>query len=62
MPEETPAVKVDATRRPDLAATFAVRSAPTALLAGAGGRVQARLVGVEAVDRWLAAAGATSQG
>jgi hypothetical protein len=47
-------VTVDATRRPDLAGALAIRSAPTALLADGQGRVQARLVGVDAVDRWLA--------
>lgn len=47
-------VKVDATREPDLAGAFSVRSAPTALLAGRDGQVQARLVGVEAVSRFVA--------
>jgi thiol-disulfide isomerase/thioredoxin len=46
-------VKVDASRQPDLAREFAVRTAPTAVLADADGAVQARLVGVEAVDRFL---------
>jgi hypothetical protein len=45
-------VRVDATRDPLLAEAFAVRSAPTAVLADADGRVQARLVGAEAVHRW----------
>ena len=45
-------VRVDATREPVLAKAFGVRSAPTAVLADAGGRVQARLVGSEAVERW----------
>lgn len=45
-------VRVDATREPHLADAFAVRSAPTAVLADAAGHVQARLVGSEAVDRW----------
>ncbi len=45
-------VRVDATREPLLAKAFHVRSAPTAVLADAEGRVQARLVGPEAVERW----------
>lgn len=45
-------VRVDATREPLLAKAFHVRSAPTAVLADADGRVQARLVGPEAVERW----------
>ncbi len=45
-------VRVDATREPLLAQAFHVRSAPTAVLADAEGRVQARLVGSEAVERW----------
>jgi thiol-disulfide isomerase/thioredoxin len=52
---EARVVKVDATRQPDLAATFSVRTAPTALLADRAGRVQARLVGLEAVSRYLVA-------
>ena len=48
-------VKVDATRQPDLAGAFAVRSAPTVLLADAEGQVQARLVGPQAVDRYVLA-------
>ncbi len=48
-------VKVDATRERDLAGAFAVRAAPTAVLADAEGRVQARLVGPEAVDRYVLA-------
>jgi hypothetical protein len=43
-------VKVDATRDPLLADAFSVRSAPTVLLADGEGRVQARLVGAEAVE------------
>lgn len=45
-------VRVDATREPYLADAFAVRRAPTALLADASGSVQERLVGAEAVERW----------
>ncbi|HVF31682.1 MAG TPA: thioredoxin family protein [Acidimicrobiales bacterium] len=48
-------VTVDATREPHLAQAFAVRSAPTVLLAGADGAVQARLVGAPAVRDYLAA-------
>jgi hypothetical protein len=47
-------VKVDATREPHLADAFSVRSAPTVLLADGDGRVQARLVGAEAVQDYLA--------
>ena len=46
-------VKVDATREPFLADAFSVRSAPTVLLADGLGRVQARLVGPEAVDAYV---------
>ena len=45
-------VRVDASREPLLAQAFRVRSAPTAVLADAEGRVQARLVGSQAVERW----------
>ena len=45
-------VRVDATREPLLARAFGVRSAPTAVLADADGRVQARLVGSQAVEGW----------
>lgn len=45
-------IKVDATAQPDLAREFAIRAAPTALLADEAGEVQARLVGAAAVDRW----------
>ncbi|HEX2043662.1 MAG TPA: thioredoxin family protein [Acidimicrobiales bacterium] len=45
-------VRVDATREPLLAKAFNVRSAPTAVLADADGRVQTRLVGPDAVERW----------
>ena len=48
-------VKVDATREPHLADAFSVRSAPTVLLADGQGRVQARLVGAEAVEEYVAA-------
>jgi hypothetical protein len=47
-------VTVDATREPHLADAFAVRSAPTVLLADAFGAVQARLVGAPAVRDYLA--------
>ena len=47
-------VKVDATQDRALAADFSVRSAPTALLADRNGEVQARLVGPEAVNRFVA--------
>jgi thioredoxin-like negative regulator of GroEL len=47
-------VTVDATREPHLADAFAVRSAPTVLLADADGAVQARLVGAPAVRDYLA--------
>ena len=46
-------VKVDATREPHLADAFSVRSAPTVLLADGEGRVQARLVGAEAVAEYV---------
>jgi thiol-disulfide isomerase/thioredoxin len=46
-------VKVDATREPRLADAFSVRSAPTVLLADAEGRVQARLVGADAVENYV---------
>ncbi len=48
-------VRVDATREPLLAEAFKVRSAPTAVLADADGRVHERLVGAEAVHRWTSA-------
>jgi thiol-disulfide isomerase/thioredoxin len=48
-------VTVDATREPRLADAFAVRSAPTVLLADRGGNVQARLVGAPAVRDYLSA-------
>ena len=46
-------VRVDATREPHLADAFRVRAAPTIVLADAAGRVQQRLVGVEAVRQAL---------
>ena len=46
-------VKVDATREPHLADAFSVRSAPTVLLADGEGRVQARLVGADAVESYV---------
>jgi len=48
-------VRVDATREPVLADAFRIRSAPTAVLADADGRVTERLVGAEAVQRWTSA-------
>jgi hypothetical protein len=47
-------VKVDATREPHLADAFRIRSAPTVLLADAGGNVTTRLVGAEAVTEYVA--------
>lgn len=47
-------VTVDATVEPDLAGAFYVRSAPTALLADGAGAVRQRLVGAEAVERYVA--------
>ena len=49
-------VAVDATARPDLAEAFAVKRAPTVVLAGPEGAVEARLVGADAVNRHLALA------
>lgn len=46
-------VTVDATTEPALADAFRIRSAPTALLADAAGEVQARLVGMAAVDGYV---------
>ncbi len=46
-------VRVDATIDPDLAGRWDVRRAPTTLLADEDGRVVARLVGAEAVRRYL---------
>jgi hypothetical protein len=46
-------VKVDATEHIDLADRYAVRRAPTTLLAGADGSVIDRLVGPEAVHRYI---------
>ncbi|HYF47511.1 MAG TPA: thioredoxin family protein [Acidimicrobiales bacterium] len=48
-------VRVDATDRPDLAAQFDVRRAPTVVGADADGRVHVRLVGADAVRGHLAA-------
>lgn len=47
-------VTVDATKEPHLADAFAVRSAPTVLLADAAGAVSVRLVGAPAVRDYLA--------
>ena len=46
-------VKVDATREPQLAESFSIRSAPTVLLADVEGNVTARLVGAQAVDDYV---------
>lgn len=46
-------VRVDATREPHLAGAFRVRAAPTVLLADRVGSVQARLVGADAVSKYL---------
>lgn len=46
-------VTVDATREPDLAGAYSVRSAPTVLLADDRGRVTTRLVGAAAVERYV---------
>jgi glutaredoxin len=46
-------VKIDATRDAELTRAFSVRSAPTVLLAAGDGHVEARLVGAEAVERYL---------
>ena len=46
-------VTVDATREPQLADAFLVRTAPTVLLADAEGQVQARLVGPAAVEGYV---------
>ncbi|MEA2827102.1 MAG: Thioredoxin [Actinomycetota bacterium] len=46
-------VRIDATEEPQLSNAFKVRSAPTVLLADGDGRVQARLVGAEAFERYV---------
>lgn len=46
-------VRVDASQERELAGAFAVRSAPTVLLADEQGRVQARLVGSAAVEQYV---------
>lgn len=51
-------VKVDATRRVDLARAFSVRTAPTVLLADADGTVLERLVGADTVRAHVARAAA----
>ncbi|MFP5318249.1 MAG: thioredoxin family protein [Acidimicrobiia bacterium] len=48
-------VKVDATEERELAGAQGVRRAPTALLADHRGHVRTRLVGPEAVDRYVVA-------
>jgi hypothetical protein len=48
-------VKVDATEHPELAQRYAVRRAPTTLLASADGSVLDRLVGPEAVRSFILA-------
>ncbi|HEX2038971.1 MAG TPA: DUF4395 family protein [Acidimicrobiales bacterium] len=53
-------VTVDATEDPDLADAFAVRRAPTVLLADAAGEVQARLVGPAAVEGYVKAGRSTA--
>jgi hypothetical protein len=53
-------VTVDATEDPDLADAFAVRRAPTVLLADAEGEVQARLVGPAAVASYVKVGSSTS--
>ncbi len=50
---EARVVKVDATREPELADAFSIRSAPTVLLADGGGNVTTRLVGAEAVAAYV---------
>ncbi len=46
-------VTIDAIAQPRLSHAFQVRSAPTVLLADGDGRVQARLVGAEAFERYV---------
>ncbi len=46
-------VRIDATEQPQLSNAFKVRSAPTVLLADGDGRVQARLVGAAAFERYV---------
>jgi hypothetical protein len=46
-------VKIDATIERDLADSFRIRTAPTAVLADARGVVHAQLVGVDAVTTYL---------
>ena len=46
-------VRIDALEQPQLSHAFKVRSAPTMLLADGEGRVQARLVGAEAFERYV---------
>jgi hypothetical protein len=46
-------VTVDATAEPALAGAFSVRSAPTVVLADDRGRVTARLVGADEVERYV---------
>lgn len=52
----TRVVRVDATRQPAMARRIGVRSAPTAVLTAADGRVLAHLSGPEAVAGYLARA------
>lgn len=49
----TDVVTVDAAEHPDLSGALRIKAAPTAVLAGAGGRVVTRLVGPAAVDDYL---------
>lgn len=46
-------VKIDATERVDLAAGYAVKTAPTVVMAESGGSVGVRLVGGDAVRNFL---------
>lgn len=49
-------ITVDATEQPALADTFRVRTAPTVLLAGSDGAVEARFVGASSVRDYVAQA------
>lgn len=54
-------VTVDATREPELADAFRIRSAPTVLLADSAGAVQGRFVGAAAVDAYLQTGSSASE-
>ncbi|MBW3668666.1 MAG: thioredoxin family protein [Actinobacteria bacterium] len=56
-----PVITVDATRDPDLAEAFRIRSAPTVLLADAAGAVHGRFVGAAAVDAYLQTGSSASE-